>query len=78
MFPYNLIAMGKNIFIVALMSVLIGAIYDNVRLGTEQDDVQDRFGFHYVMMGVALWPLILLTTSEGKVCLRTYHFLKSN
>ncbi|GAB6028959.1 hypothetical protein CHUAL_004754 [Chamberlinius hualienensis] len=64
MFPYNLINLGKNIFIVAIMSVLIGAIYWNVRLQIEQDAVQDRFGYHYVMMGVAIWPLIFITITE--------------
>lgn len=64
MFPFNFCKICTNVFIVALISTLIGAIYENVRLDTEQDAAQDRVGFYYVVMAVAVWPILLLTVTE--------------
>lgn len=64
MFPFNVIYFCRDVFLAALMSVLIGAIYWNIRAGKEQADVSDRFGFYYVIMALSIWPLILNCTTD--------------
>lgn len=62
-FPFNVVNFCREVFIAALMSVCIGAIYWNVRAVREQEYVEDRFGFYYVMMTLALWPTLLTSLS---------------
>lgn len=59
MFPYNILHFINNVFLSSLMSVLIGVIYWKVRGGLEQEFVLDRIGMYYVIMGVALLPMML-------------------
>lgn len=63
MFPYNIIYFFRDVLLSALMSVFIGAIFWNVRSSFLQENVQDRLGFYYVLMGICLWPLILNITT---------------
>ncbi|XP_064476475.1 ATP-binding cassette sub-family G member 8-like isoform X2 [Ornithodoros turicata] len=59
MFPYNVVSFFRSVFLAALMSVLLGAIFWNVRAGREQEHVMDRFGLYYALLGFCLWPLLL-------------------
>lgn len=59
MFPYNVVHFFRDIFLAALMSVLLGTIFWNVRAGREQEHVMDRFGLYYTLLGFCLWPLLL-------------------
>lgn len=66
-FPFNVVHFCGEVFIAALMSVCIGAAYWNVRSGREQEHVDDRFGFYYVMLSLAIWPTLLcIITSAWK------------
>lgn len=44
------------------MSILIGAIYWNIRLSSTQDqnNLNDRLGFHWVILCLGLWPVVLV------------------
>lgn len=64
MFPYNLIAFACNVGVAATMSIFIGAIFYNVRLGREQEHVMDRIAFHFAMLAVAPWPIFLNVISD--------------
>ncbi|XP_013793283.1 ATP-binding cassette sub-family G member 8-like, partial [Limulus polyphemus] len=59
MFPYNILHFVSDVFLSSLMSVLVGVIYWKVRGGLEQEFVLDRIGVYYVIMGVALLPMML-------------------
>ncbi|XP_076346385.1 uncharacterized protein LOC143244854 isoform X2 [Tachypleus tridentatus] len=59
MFPYNIGHFISDILFSSLMSILIGIIYWKVREGSEQEYVLDRIGVYYVIMGVALLPMML-------------------
>lgn len=64
-FPFNVVHFCSEVFIAALMSVCIGAVYWNVRAGREQEHVEDRFGFYYVMLAMGIWPSVLYTVTSG-------------
>ncbi|XP_054706333.1 LOW QUALITY PROTEIN: ATP-binding cassette sub-family G member 8-like [Uloborus diversus] len=64
-FPFNVVHFCGEVFTAALMSVLIGAIYWNVRSGREQEHVHDRLGFCYVMLALAPWPTLLCTLGNA-------------
>lgn len=57
--PYNVMHFFRRLFLAAFISVLLGAIFWNVRAGIEQEHVLDRLGFHYALLGLCLWPLLL-------------------
>ncbi|XP_076320520.1 LOW QUALITY PROTEIN: ATP-binding cassette sub-family G member 8-like [Tachypleus tridentatus] len=59
MFPYNILHFVSDVFLSSLMSILVGVIYWKVRGGLEQEFVLDRIGVYYVIMGVALLPMML-------------------
>lgn len=68
-FPTNL-RRWLSVFITsAVMSLIHGAIFWNVRSthhGTlaEQEDINDRLAFHYVLATVAIWPTLMLMISD--------------
>ncbi|KAG1655937.1 ATP-binding cassette sub-family G member 8 [Nymphon striatum] len=64
MFPYNLIHLFRDCVITCLMSILIGLFFWDVRAGIQQENVNDRFGFYYVMMALGVWPYLLYTISK--------------
>ncbi|KFM74661.1 ATP-binding cassette sub-family G member 8, partial [Stegodyphus mimosarum] len=64
-FPFNVVHFCGEVFIAALMSVCVGAVYWNVRTGREQEHVDDRFGFYYVIMAIAVWPTLLCTITTA-------------
>lgn len=65
MFPFNIIGFVGDAILAAMMSVLVGAIFWNVRLGREQEHVNDRFGFYYAIMAIAVWPFLLRIVAKG-------------
>ena len=65
MYPYNIIGWIKRVLVAATISVCIGAIFWSIRRGKqEQEILNDRVGFHYSVMGLALWPLVLHTVTQ--------------
>jgi hypothetical protein len=50
------------------ISILIGAIYWNVRLNNPQTQYSayDRFGQHWTLMVITPWPILLLLISRDK------------
>ncbi|XP_037091076.1 ATP-binding cassette sub-family G member 8-like [Pollicipes pollicipes] len=64
-FPYNLISWATSMTLACLMSVIVGATFYDLRGDNkDQENIPDRLGFHYTMMSLALWPLLLLSISE--------------
>lgn len=65
-FPYNMMNWLAVTLVAGIMSVVVGAVFWDVRSAPtqHQDNVNNRVAFHYVMAGVALWPVLLLTISE--------------
>jgi hypothetical protein len=68
-FPTNLRRWFSVFITSAVMSLIHGAIFWNVRSthhGTlaEQEDINDRLAFHYVLGSVAIWPTLMLMISD--------------
>ncbi|XP_042216741.1 ABC transporter G family member 51-like [Homarus americanus] len=65
-FPYNMVNWLGMTVVAGVMSVVVGAVYWDVRTAPtqHQDNVNNRVAFHYVMAGVALWPILLMAISE--------------
>lgn len=64
-FPFNVVHFCGEVFLAALMSVCVGTAFWNVRSGREQEQVEDRFGFYYVMLALAVWPTVLDTITSA-------------
>lgn len=65
-FPYNMMNWLAVTLVAGVMSVVVGAVYWDVRSGPQQqqDNVNNRATFHYVMASLALWPVLLMAISE--------------
>ncbi|XP_043227809.1 ATP-binding cassette sub-family G member 8-like [Amphibalanus amphitrite] len=64
-FPYNLIRWASSMTLACLMSVIVGTVFYDIRGDNkDQENVPDRLGFHYTVMALGLWPLLLLSVSE--------------
>ncbi|XP_069955639.1 ATP-binding cassette sub-family G member 8 isoform X2 [Cherax quadricarinatus] len=65
-FPYNMVHWLAMTVVAGMMSVVVGAVYWDVRSAPvqHQDNVNNRAAFHYVMVGLALWPILLMAVSE--------------
>lgn len=65
-FPYNMMNWLAVTLVAGVMSVVVGAVYWDVRtaLQQHQDNVNNRATFHYVMASLALWPVLLMAISE--------------
>lgn len=63
-FPYNVVHFFRRLVLAACISVLLGAIFWNVRAGLDQEHVLDRLGFHYALLGICLWPLLLSDVTD--------------
>ena len=50
------------------LSLLIGAIFWQVRGGREQEYVWDRIGFITTMLGIGVVPLMMVELWNGKLC----------
>ncbi|CAG0884113.1 unnamed protein product [Cyprideis torosa] len=65
-FPYNLISFAKRIILASVLSVVLGAVWWNLRrVPQEQEHVNDRMGFHWAVIGLCPWPLLLLFISDA-------------
>ncbi len=75
MYPFNVISRVRLVLLSGLMSILTGGIFAGIRWRYwdrkwqddpifEQDNVNDRMGFHYVLMCVAVWPTLLSLVTE--------------
>ncbi|XP_045119789.1 ATP-binding cassette sub-family G member 8-like isoform X1 [Portunus trituberculatus] len=65
-FPYNMMNWLAMTLVAGIMSVVVGAVYWDVRSSMQQhqDNVNNRANFHYVMATLALWPVLLMAISE--------------
>lgn len=60
-FPSNLYSLCLTLFTAAFMSVVVGTVFYNQRgENRDQESIPDRLGFHYTMLSLAPWPLLLL------------------
>merc|ERR1719362_2207415 len=75
MYPFNVINWVKMLLLAGAMSVCVGAVFVGARWRYwdrewqkdhmfGQENINDGLGWHHVMMGVAPWPLILLSLSD--------------
>ncbi|CAG0900354.1 unnamed protein product [Darwinula stevensoni] len=66
-FPNNVIAWAFRVLLAAILSLCIGTIWFDTRTDSRQEQmhVNDRLGFHYLMMGLGIWPSILLDLSDA-------------
>ncbi|CAG7722118.1 unnamed protein product [Allacma fusca] len=65
-FPWNIVRWLVFMLTSAALSILVGAIYWNVRQGPNQDQnsVNDRIGQHWTLMGLTPWPVILMLAAR--------------
>ena len=76
MYPFNVIHWAKTVLLSGIMSVLLGGIFIGIRWKYfdpkwtaeptfEQDNINDRLGFHHCIMAVGIWPMLLSMISEA-------------
>jgi len=76
MFPFNVINWAKLVLLSGVMSVCIGGAFLGIRSKYwdglwqkdpifEQDNINDRLGFHHVIMAVGIWPMMLAMISNA-------------
>lgn len=65
-FPYNMMHWLGMTMVAGIMSLLVGAVFWDVRSATtqHQESVNNRAGFHYAMAALGLWPVLLMAISE--------------
>ena len=68
-FPSNFQRWFSVFITSAVMSLIHGAIFWNVRSThhgslPEQEDINDRLAFHYVLGSVAIWPTLMLMITD--------------
>ena len=76
MYPFNVINWAKTVLLSGVMSVLMGGVFIGIRWKYfdakwikdpifEQDNINDRLGFHHCIMAVGIWPMLLCMISEA-------------
>ena len=65
-FPWNVVRWLVFMLTSAALSIVVGAIYWNVRHGMSQDQnsVDDRLGQHWTLMGLTPWPILLMLAAR--------------
>jgi len=74
-YPFNVIQWVKLVLLAGVMSTCLGGVFVGIRWrywdtkwqqdhSYGQENVNDRLGFHHVIMSVGLWPILLSTASE--------------
>ncbi|KAF2357532.1 ABC transporter-like [Trinorchestia longiramus] len=65
-FPYNLLRWLGRSLVAALMSVFVGLVFWDVRSAPlqQQEAVNNRLSFYYVLSVVSVWPVVLATVAE--------------
>jgi len=75
-YPFNVIHWVKLVLLAGIMSTCLGGVFVGIRWrywdakwqqdhSYGQENVNDRLGFHHVMLSVGLWPVLLATASEA-------------
>ncbi|RXG61967.1 ATP-binding cassette sub-family G member 5 [Armadillidium vulgare] len=66
-FPYNMLHFLGQVIVAAIMSVLAGAIFLNLRNPPEMDqsNINNRVAFYYYMSCIGIWPTLLMSISEA-------------
>ncbi|XP_040564085.1 ATP-binding cassette sub-family G member 8 [Lepeophtheirus salmonis] len=76
MYPFNVIEWVKMVLLSGGISILVGVIFLGIRWQYwdrewqenptfDQDNINDRLGFHHVMMSVGIWPMMMaMITNE--------------
>merc|ERR1719507_2821739 len=75
-YPFNVIQWVKLVLLAGVMSTCLGGVFVGIRWrywdtkwqqdhSYGQENVNDRLGFHHVMMSVGLWPILLSTCLGG-------------
>ncbi|KPM02319.1 ABC transporter sub-family G-like protein 2 [Sarcoptes scabiei] len=64
-FPYNAINLFGRFIITLLLSLMIGAIFWQVRGGREQEFVWDRIGFINTMLSIGIVPILIFELING-------------
>ena len=75
MYPFNVINWVKLVLLSGAMSLCVGAVFVGIRWRYwdklwqrdhvfAQENVNDRLGFHHVMMVVGVWPILLNIVTE--------------
>ena len=79
MYPFNVINWIKLVIIAGIISVCAGTVFAGIRWKFwdpvwqrepefEQDNVNDRVGFNYVMSVVCVWSLVLHLAADVWRC----------
>jgi hypothetical protein len=58
--PGSLLSWISRLILAAVISLLMGCIFWDIPSTDPQLSYNDRLGYHHTMMGIALWPLLLL------------------
>eukprot|EP00096_Caligus_rogercresseyi_P011213 TRINITY_DN4346_c0_g1_i1.p1 TRINITY_DN4346_c0_g1~~TRINITY_DN4346_c0_g1_i1.p1 ORF type:complete len:975 (+),score=241.06 TRINITY_DN4346_c0_g1_i1:188-3112(+) len=76
MYPFNVIEWVKMVLLAGSISMFVGVIFLGIRWqywdsewidnpSFDQDNINDRLGFHHVMMSVGIWPVMMaMITNE--------------
>ena len=75
MYPFNVINWVKTVLLAGVMSISLGGVYLGIRWRYwdaawqadpifEEDNVNDRLGFHHAFMAVGVWPVLLSMITE--------------
>lgn len=62
--PGSILSWICKLIVAAILSLLIGCIYWDVPTSDPQLKFNDRFGYHYCVMIVAVVPLLIMTIQE--------------
>lgn len=62
--PGSLLSWISRLIIAAVISLLVGCIFWDVPGSDPQLTYNDRLGYHYTMMSIAFWPIILLLVRD--------------
>ena len=65
-FPYNVVDLFNRFIITLISSLIIGAIYWQIRTGREQEFVWDRIGFINTMISIGIIPILMIEFINGK------------
>lgn len=68
-FPWNIVDWMFMLLMATSLSIAVGALYWNIRLENVQDqnNVNDRIGFHWVLMCLLLSPVVVaLSVNDTK------------
>ncbi|CAL8108508.1 unnamed protein product [Orchesella dallaii] len=67
-FPWNIVNWITSVLFSAALSIAFGAIYWNIRFSIIQDqnNLNDRIAFHWVINAIGIWPVLLLIAHHDK------------